>query len=145
MNVDEKYFKNISNRERALFEGAITMGALFHQFIGTPVNLDSVSNLERSIKTAMELQPCIERVDIKINRNILEEAKSEFNYVSLSGEMIEVEVVSLYKDKKAVLKMEFINELNYPLMYVKELDDWNFHRINTFFIKFFKGEYNLNA
>ena len=123
MDIDKKYFKNISNRERALFEGAITMGALFHQFIGTPVNLDSVSNLERSIKTAMELQPCIERVDIKINRNILEEAKSEFNYVSLSGEMIEVEVVSLYKDKKAVLKMEFINELNYPLMYVKELDD----------------------
>ena len=123
MDIEEKYFKNISNRERALFEGAITMGALFHQFIGTPVNLDSVSNLERSIKTAMELQPCIEEVEVEINREMLEAAKSQFNYVSLSGEMIEVEVVSLYNDKKAVLKMEFINELNYPLMYVKEIDE----------------------
>jgi len=123
MNVDEKYFKNISNRERALFEGAITMGALFHQFIGTPVNLESVSELERSIKTAMELQPCIERVDIEIDRRILEETKSEFNYVSLSGEMIKVEVLSIYKGKKAVLIIEYIKELNYPLMYVKKIDE----------------------
>ena len=39
MDVDEKYFNNISHRERAIFEGGITMGALFHQFDGTPVNL----------------------------------------------------------------------------------------------------------
>ena len=123
MNVDKKYFNNISNRERALFEGAITMGALFHQFIGTPVNLESVLDLERSIKTAMELQPCIERVDIEINRKILEETKNEFNYVSLSGEMVKVEVISAYKGKKAVLMLEYINELNYPLMYVKEIDE----------------------
>ena len=30
MNTKEKYFSNISNRERAIFEGAISMGALFH-------------------------------------------------------------------------------------------------------------------
>jgi len=83
MDVDEKYFKNISDRERAIFEGAITMGALFHQFVGTPVNLESAPTLERSIKTAMELQPCIDEVNIKINRKMLEESKSEFDYVSL--------------------------------------------------------------
>jgi hypothetical protein len=47
MDVDEKYFKNISKRERAIFEGAITMGALFHQFIGTPVSIKSVESLEK--------------------------------------------------------------------------------------------------
>ncbi len=30
MEVDEKYFSNITTRERAIFEGAISMGALFH-------------------------------------------------------------------------------------------------------------------
>ena len=29
MDTKEKYFSNISNRERAIFEGAISMGALF--------------------------------------------------------------------------------------------------------------------
>jgi len=123
MDIDKKYFKNISNRERALFEGAITMGALFHQFIGTPVNLDSASNLEKSIKTAMELQPCIEEVEVEINREMLEAAKSQFNYVSLNGEMIKVKVISIFEDKKAVLMMEYINELKYPLMYVQEIDE----------------------
>ena len=49
MNADEKYFKNITNRERVIFEGAITMGALFHQFVGTPVSLKTAESLENAI------------------------------------------------------------------------------------------------
>lgn len=123
MDVDNKYFKNISSRERALFEGAITMGALFHQFVGTPVNSESAETLEKSIKEAMELQPCIEEVEVKIDRQILEEAKSEFNYVSLNGDMLDIRVVSKYDNKKAVLRMEYIEELKYPLMYVEDIDN----------------------
>ena len=123
MDVDDKYFKNISSRERVLFEGAITMGALFHQFVGTPVNSESAEILEKSIKEAMELQPCIEEVEVKIDREILEEAKSEFNYVSLNGDMLDIRVVSKYDDKKAVLRMEYIEDLKYPLMYIESIDD----------------------
>ncbi|MGZ7119981.1 MAG: dihydroneopterin aldolase family protein [Methanobacterium sp.] len=123
MDIEKKYFNNIGDRERAIFEGAITMGALFHQFVGTPVNLESAHNLEMSIKTAMELQPCIERVEIEIDRKMLEESKSEFDYVSLSGEMLKVKVVSKYQSKKAVIMMEYIDELKYPLMYVKKIDE----------------------
>lgn len=123
MDIEDKYFKNISSRERALFEGAITMGALFHQFIGTPVNSESAETLEKSIKEAMELQPCIEKVEVKIDREILEEAKSEFNYVSLNGDMLDIRVVSKYGDKKAVLRMEYIEDLKYPLMYVESVDE----------------------
>ena len=122
MDIEDKYFKNISSRERALFEGAITMGALFHQFVGTPVNSESAETLEKSIKEAMELQPCIEKVEVKIDRDILEEAKSEFNYVSLNGDMLDIQVISKYDSKKAVLRMEYINELKYPLMYVEDID-----------------------
>ncbi len=123
MNVQEKYFKNITARERAIFEGAITMGALFHQFVGTPVNLENAHNLEISIKGAMELQPCIEEVEVEISKETLEESKNEFDYVSLSGEMMKIKVVSKYQGKKAVLIMEYVNELNYPLMYVLEADE----------------------
>ena len=122
MNVDEKYFKNVSDRERAIFEGAITMGALFHQFVGTPVNLKSAPNLEKSIENAMKLQPCIERVDVEINRKVLEKSKSEFDYVSLSGEMMNIKIISKYNQKKAVLVMEYVEELKYPLMYIEDAD-----------------------
>ena len=123
MDVEDKYFKNISSRERSIFEGAITMGALFHQFVGTPVNSESAETLEKSIKEAMELQPCIEKVEVRINREILEEAKSEFNYVSLNGDMMDIQVVSKYRGKKAVLRMEYIKDLKYPLMYVEDVDE----------------------
>lgn len=121
MDVDKEFFNNISSRERAIFEGAITMGALFHQFVGTPVNYESVETLEKSIKESMELQPCIEEVEVKINRKILEEVKNEFNYISLSGDMLDVKVVSKYDDTTAILRMKFIEELQYPLMYVEDI------------------------
>ncbi|HSQ01921.1 MAG TPA: dihydroneopterin aldolase family protein [Methanobacterium sp.] len=122
MDVDEKYFNNISKRERAIFEGAITMGALFHQFIGTPVSIKSVVSLEKSIENAMELQPCINRVKIKINREILKKIENEYDYISLTGEMLDVKVVSDYSDKRAVIRLKYISELKYPLMYVEAIE-----------------------
>ncbi len=117
---DEKYFQNITPRERAIFEGAITMGALFHQFVGTPVSLESVNSLENAIKTSLELQPCIVRVDIEINRETLKKTENKYQYLSLTGEMLDVRVVSEYDGIKIVVRMEYIEDLEYPLMYVEE-------------------------
>ncbi|MGA2675767.1 MAG: dihydroneopterin aldolase family protein [Methanobacterium sp.] len=121
MNVYEKYFKLISKRERAIFEGAITMGALFHQFIGTPVNSKTVDGIEKAMKEAMELQPCINEVKIIINREMLGQIKNEFQYISLSGDMLDIKVFSEYEGHMAVIRMKFIEELQYPLMYVEEV------------------------
>jgi hypothetical protein len=119
---DEKYFKNISHRERAIFEGAITMGALFHQFIGAPVSEDSAAALELAIKESMELQPCIEQVEVRIDLQDNSGLENEYAYVSLTGEMLDVKVVSTYHGKKAVTRMHYVEELNYPLMYVESVD-----------------------
>lgn len=122
MNAEEKYFNNITNRERAIFEGAITMGALFHQFVGTPVNIDSVESLETAIEAAMSVQPCVSRVEVRIDRKKLEEISNEFDYVSLSGEMLDVKVTTACSDKQALIRLKFVSELNYPLMYVEDVD-----------------------
>jgi len=122
MDVDEKYFNNISHRERAIFEGGITMGALFHQFDGTPVNLKSVKSLEEAMEKAMELQPCVDKVEVTINRDMLQDIENEYEYTSLNGNMLDVKVVSLFGDSKAVIRMKFMEELDYPLMYVEEVD-----------------------
>ena len=118
---DEKYFKNISHRERAIFEGAITMGALFHQFIGTPVSKDSAKALEHAIKESMELQPCVEEVEVRIDFGDGSRLENEYAYVSLTGEMLDVKVVSNYSGKRAVIRMRYVEELRYPLMYVESI------------------------
>ena len=45
------------------------MGALFHQFTGTPVNLRIAEDLERAIAEAISLQPAIRDVEVHIDRN----------------------------------------------------------------------------
>lgn len=121
MDVNEKYFSNITSRERAIFEGAITMGALFHQFVGTPVNKDSKESLENAIKESLELQPAIEKVDAKIDLNRLNDALSDFEYTSLSGDMLDIRIHTRVDNVKAIIRIEFIEELNYPLMYVEDI------------------------
>ena len=84
MNVEKEYFSNITTRERAIFEGAISMGALFHQFVGTPVNKNSKDSLETSMEESLKLQPAIEDVEVEIRFDKLEQAMTEFDYTSLS-------------------------------------------------------------
>ncbi|MCL2687406.1 MAG: dihydroneopterin aldolase family protein [Methanobrevibacter sp.] len=123
MDVNKKFFSNISSRERAIFEGAISMGALFHQFIGTPVNNQSVNSLELAIKESLSLQPAIEKVEVAIDLDKLNQAMTEFEYVSLTGDMLNVKIYSKIDDVLAIVRMEFIEELNYPLMYIEDIQD----------------------
>lgn len=120
---DQKYFQNITPRERAIFEGAITMGALFHQFVGTPVSTENINSLEKAIEESLTLQPCIKSVDVRVNREILKNAENEYEYLSLTGEMLDVRVVSLYDEVQVTVRMRYIEELHYPLMYVEEVVD----------------------
>lgn len=123
MNVDKEYFSNITTRERAIFEGAISMGALFHQFVGTPVNKNTKEGLEKTMEESLKLQPAIEDVEVKIRFDKLEESMTEFDYTSLNGDMLDVRIYTKVENVKAVIRIEFIEELNYPLMYVENIED----------------------
>lgn len=123
MDVDKEYFSNITTRERAIFEGAISMGALFHQFVGTPVNKTTKKSLETSMEYSLRLQPAIEDVDVDIRFDKLEESMTEFDYTSLTGDMLDVKIYTKVDNVKATIRIEFIEELNYPLMYVEEITE----------------------
>ena len=121
MDVDKEFFSNITSRERAIFEGAITMGALFHQFVGAPISMDTVDSLEKAMKESLELQPAIEKVEARINREKLEEAMTGFDYTGLNGDMLDVKIYSKVDDVLAVVRIKFIEELNYPLMFIEDI------------------------
>ena len=121
MDVDKKYFSNITTRERAIFEGAISMGALFHQFVGTPVNKHTKESLEKAMEESFALQPCIEKVEVSIDLDRLDKAMTEFEYTSLSGDMLDVKIYSKVDDVLAIIRIKFMEELNYPLMFDEEI------------------------
>lgn len=123
MDVDKEYFSNITTRERAIFEGAISMGALFHQFVGTPVNKNTKASLETSMEESLKLQPAIEDVKVNIRFDKLEESMTEFDYTSLTGDMLDVKIYTKVENVTAIIRIEFIEKLNYPLMYVEDIEE----------------------
>lgn len=123
MDVDKQYFSNITTRERAIFEGAISMGALFHQFVGTPVNKTTKKSLETSMEESLKLQPAIEDVKVNLRFDKLEESMTEFDYTSLTGDMLDVKIFTKVDNVTATIRIEFIEELNYPLMYVEDITE----------------------
>ena len=114
--IFNSYFKNLSDRERAVFEGGITLGALFHQFVGTPISLKNKEILEKSIEEAMKNQPCVEDIQVEIVGDLKED-----KYVSLDGNMLNVKLKIKVNNTVAILRLKYIKELDYPLMYVEEI------------------------
>jgi hypothetical protein len=120
-----RYFdKSVSDRERAIFEGAITLGAIYHQFVGIPISKDPkvIEAVEKAIKLTMELQPFKEKVDVKIRKDQIKGTSSDpYDYGSLKGSALEVKVTARYGRAEAVLAMKHVAELDYDLMFIEKV------------------------
>jgi hypothetical protein len=114
------YF-SCSDSERAAFEAGIKLGSIYHQFVGTPLSHDSVEVLEKAIEDGVRVQPFVEDVRVRIDRSRLQRKRSPYRYVSLTGNMMEVELTIRYGQAVAVCGMRFVRKLRYPLMYIKEI------------------------
>lgn len=116
----EYFDSDVTDRERAIFEGAITLGALYHQFVGTPIR--SVESLEKAIKESALAHPFIEDADIQVIE-AEKKGKAPFDYPILTGEMIEITLTTRYKDAQVELGMRRIPELDFPLMYIENVSE----------------------
>jgi hypothetical protein len=123
----KKFFdKTVSDRERAIFEGAITLGAIYHQFTGIPISQDPkvIESVEKAIKSTMELQPFKENVEVKIKAEKIKGVGiGPYNYGTLSGSALEARVTAVYGKARATLAMKHIVELNYDLMFIQNVSE----------------------
>ncbi|MDM7912001.1 MAG: dihydroneopterin aldolase family protein, partial [Methanotrichaceae archaeon] len=103
-----------AKREIAAFEAGIKLGALYHQFVGAPVSVETASSLELAIAESISLQPYVAEVKVKINREMLQE--NVFGYGELQGKMIFAEVVVDYQGEIVRARLEYDAEKDYPLM-----------------------------
>lgn len=117
---EEDYFKNLTSRERAIFEGGISMGALFHQFVGTPVNVDTIPSLEKAISESILLQPAIIDVEVKIDKNLVVKNSGVMGYTSLTGDMLQVKLTTKIDEKIITTCISYDEDLQYPIMYIED-------------------------
>ncbi len=110
-----------SDRDNALFEAGIKLGALYHQFIGTPVSTETAEMLERAIERSVALQPWVNSVEVSIDREKVSEIENQFKYCELSGVMLDVKVVVLYGQVEVHARLKYEDEMDYPLMRVEKI------------------------
>lgn len=120
MDVADRYF-NCTNSERAVFEAGIKLGTVYHQFVGAPISKDNVEVLEKSIAEGAKVQPFVKDAVVKIDRKRLREKSTDYDYLTLTGDMLNVALTVQYEDVTVICEMRHIAEMDYPLMYVKEI------------------------
>ncbi|MHC1582345.1 MAG: dihydroneopterin aldolase family protein [Candidatus Syntropharchaeia archaeon] len=109
----------VSDRERALFEAGIKLGALYHQFTGTPVDLETAKNLEGAIEGCVSLQPYVREVKVSIDREMIRKRINRFGYCELEGIMLNVRIKVLCG--KTEVEASLGPEDGYPMMKIEEI------------------------
>jgi hypothetical protein len=122
-----RYFdKSVTNRERAIFEGAIALGAIYHQFTGVPIckDEDTIRTLEESISKTMKLQPYRESVEVRIDASMIKGDKGHaYDYETLKGKHLDVRVKTRFGNARATTRMRYIPEIDFTLMYIEKLEE----------------------
>jgi dihydroneopterin aldolase len=81
-----------TEREIAIFEAAIKLGALYHQWVGTPVSRSSAESLEKAIEKSVILQPYVEEISVRLDRSLM--TPNDYGYSEVGGLMFHVEIVT---------------------------------------------------
>ncbi len=117
----DSYF-SCSDAERAAFEAGIKLGTIYHQFVGVPLSTGTVKTLEEAIEAGSRVQPFVEDVRVTIDRSKLRDKHGQYDYVPLTGDMLDVSLVVKYKRTRVKASMKFLKEMNYPLMYIEKIE-----------------------
>jgi hypothetical protein len=118
----------INERDIAVFEAGIKLGALYHQFVGTPINVDMVDGLERIIEYSVGVQPYVRSVSVSIDREMVEKKQNpKFGYCELEGRMLHVSLQVLYKSTIAQVELAYEKEQDYPMMIIKKIEKISSH------------------
>lgn len=105
-----------TDREQAVFEAGIKLGALYHQWAGTPVSRESASSVESAIEKSVILQPCVEEITVSLDRNLM--LPNRFGYSEISGLMFDVMIVT--RVGFSYCRARLYPDKGYPLMQVVE-------------------------
>ena len=122
LKKSDDYFATISPEVRAAFELGIKFGALYHTSIGRPIRNDpkTIADIENGIRASISCQPYVKSVSVKIVGDL--DSSKEFKYGEISGQNLYAEIVIEYDGVEIHGKLEWIPELNYPLMYIEKIN-----------------------
>jgi Uncharacterized protein conserved in archaea len=109
----------VTSQNQAVFEAGIKLGALYHQWVGTPVSQNSAAGLESAIEQAVILQPFVEEIEVRLDRKLM--THNVFGYSELSGLMFNVDIVT--RVGFSYCRARLLPQKGYPLMQIIECNE----------------------
>ncbi len=86
--------------------------------------MDTIDGLERIIEESIAVQPFVRSVSVTIDREIVNNRQNpKFGYCELEGIMLHVSIQVLYKNIIAHAELSYNEELRYPLMSLKKIEN----------------------
>ena len=119
---DIKRYFNCTEPERACFEAGIKLGALFHQFVGVPLNPSNTKHIENAMREAVLSQPYVVGAEVRLDALLVKESLSHFGYCTLEGRMIDAMVTVELGKVRAIARLKQVDALKYPLMWVEKVE-----------------------
>jgi len=115
---------NLTDKERACFESGIKLGALYHILCGIPVSSNSniIASIEKGIEAAISCQPYVKFVKVNLDKNRISGNKTtEFDYDEITGKIIDAKILVKYEAVEIIAQIQWIESLQYPLMYIEKI------------------------
>jgi hypothetical protein len=109
----------ITDKEQAIFEAGIKLGAVYHQWVGTPLSRHSAASVEQAIEQSVILQPYVEEITVRLDRSLMN--PNAFGYSELSGLMFDVTIIT--RVGFAYCRARLIPHDGYPLMQIVECNE----------------------
>ncbi len=106
-----------STAEIACFEAGIKLGALYHQFTGTPLTEDAVESLEAAVEDAVASQRYVSEVEVGIE----DVESNRYGYAELEGGMLDVHLE--VEVDGVTVQAHLVEEEGYPQMKVDSVED----------------------
>ena len=103
-------------REKAAFEAGIKLGALYHQWVGTPVSPLTAASIESAIEKSVGLQPHVKDISVRLDRDLMK--PNVYGYSELQGLMLTVEIETRVDGE--VCHARLLREGDYPMMEIVE-------------------------
>lgn len=110
-----------TDRDRACFEAGIKFGALYHQFVGTPVSPDSADRLARAIEASIENQPHCTAVTVDVSADRVRD-RMHRGYAELTGTLMDVDL-AVERAGIAVHASMHEDDSGYPLMAIDDVHE----------------------
>lgn len=112
----------ITDRDRALLEAGIKLGAMYHQFTGSPVNPDTAGSLAQAIEDSISLQPYVREISVSIDREMVKKRLNDFGYCELDGRMLTVTAIIEFGTAVVYAGMKYDEDADYPMMFVQRIE-----------------------